>query len=152
MDLGAEVELTHLRIEEKGRIDASLSDEEEGSDPLGPFGPGGGAGSDDPQIERLSKVVERLNDRHALNLTITDALLFEQFKGDWLADEDLAEVAKANDYEHFLIAFGKKFLLTVLTRMDKNADIFKAINDDDGFAEDLKAMYGRDVYEALRGA
>ena len=50
------------------------------------------------------------------------------------------------------IAFGKKFLLTVLTRMDKRADIFKAINDDDGFADDLKALYGRDVYDALRRA
>ena len=151
LDLGSEVELTHLRIEEKGRIDASLAGSEPDTEPLPPFGPGGGTGAGDPQHERLSKVVERLNERHALNLTITDALLFEQFKGDWLADEDLAAKAKVNDYEHFLIAFGKKFLLTVLTRMDKNADIFKAINDDDGFADDLKALYGRDVYEALRG-
>lgn len=34
--------------------------------------------------------------------------------------------------------------------MDANADIFKAINDDKGFADDLKASYGRDVYLALR--
>jgi hypothetical protein len=37
--------------------------------------------------------------------------------------------------------FAKKFLSTVLSRMDANADIFKAINDDKGFADDLKASY-----------
>lgn len=40
--------------------------------------------------------------------------------------------------------------LSVLSRMDANADIFKAINDDKGFADDLKVSYGRDVYLALR--
>jgi hypothetical protein len=30
-----------------------------------------------PQTERLSAIIVRLNERHALHLTITDALLFE---------------------------------------------------------------------------
>jgi hypothetical protein len=77
--------------------------------------------------------------------------LFEQFKGDWVADPELAAQAKANTLDNFLIVFAKKFLTTVLSRMDANADIFKAINDDKGFAEDLKASYGREVYLALRG-
>ena len=46
--------------------------------------------------------------------------------------------------------FTKKFLTTVRSRMDANADVFKAINDDKGVADDLKASYGRDVYLALR--
>lgn len=151
LDLGAEIELTHLRIEEKAKLDVSLSGEDPTTDPLGPFGPGGTA-SGDPEKERLSKIVDRLNDKYALNLTITDALLFEQFKGDWLGDPELAAQAKANTYENFLIVFAKKFLTTVLGRMDANADIFKAINDDKGFAEDLKASYGKDVYEALKAS
>ena len=81
---------------------------------------------------------------------VTDALLFEQFKGDWLADPELEAQAKANTLDNFLIVFAKKFLSTVLTRMDANADIFKAINDDKGFADDLKANYGREVYTMLR--
>jgi len=31
-----------------------------------------------------------------------------------------------------------------------DADIFKVINDDKGFAEDLRARYGREVYLTLR--
>ena len=45
---------------------------------------------------------------------------------------------------------GDAFTTTVLYRMDANADIYNAINDDKGFADDLKASYGRDVYLELR--
>ncbi|MFP5326805.1 MAG: type I restriction endonuclease subunit R, partial [Acidimicrobiia bacterium] len=149
LDLGAEVELTHLRIEKSAEVDASLAGTQSEDDPLSAL-PGAGGASPDPQTERLSAIIDRLNERHALNLTITDALLFEQFKGDWVADSELAAQAKANTLDNFLIVFAKKFLTTVLSRMDANADIFKAINDDKGFAEDLKASYGREVYLALR--
>jgi type I restriction enzyme R subunit len=150
LDLGTDIELTHLRIEQRGRIDVSLADSAEADDPLDALPGADGKGSRDPETERLSMIVERLNNKYAVNLTITDALLFEQFKGDWLSDSELAAQAKANTYENFLIVFAKKFLATVLGRMDANADIFKAINDDQGFAEDLKALYGKDVYEALK--
>jgi hypothetical protein len=58
--------------------------------------------------------------------------------------------AKANTLDKFLIVFAKKFLTTVLSRTDAKADIFKAINDDKGLAEDLKASSGREVHLALR--
>ena len=151
LDLGAEVELTHLRIEKAAEVDASLAGSEVDAEALSAL-PGAGGPAADPQTERLSAIIDRLNERHALNLTITDALLFEQFKGDWLTDPELAAQAKANSLDNFLIVFAKKFLTTVLARMDANADIFKAINDDKGFADDLKASYGRDVYTTLRGA
>jgi len=150
LDLGTEVQLTHLRIEKSAEVDASLAGTPADDDPLSAL-PGAGGASPDPQTERLSAIIDRLNERHALNLTITDALLFEQFKGDWVADPELAAQARANTLDNFLIVFAKKFLTTVLSRMDANADIFKAINDDKGFAEDLKASYGREVYLALRG-
>ncbi|PLS76824.1 MAG: hypothetical protein CYG61_00005 [Actinobacteria bacterium] len=79
-------------------------------------------------------------------LTITDALPFEQFKGDWLADPELAAQANASTLDNFLIPFANKFLSTVQSRMDANADIFKAINDDKGFADGLRASYAREVF------
>lgn len=39
----------------------------------------------------------------------------------------------------------------VLQRVDANADIFKAILDDDAFAKDSQDSYGRDVYRELSG-
>jgi type I restriction enzyme R subunit len=146
LDLGADVELTHLRIEARGTLDASIGDNE--VDPLNPF-PGGGGPAGDPEVERLSAIVDRLNEKHGYQLTITDALLFEQFRGDWAADDDLAAAAKANTFENFMIPFAKKFMEVVLGRMDANAEIFQAILDDPGFADDLKSSYGRDLYSQL---
>ncbi len=137
------------RIEKAAEVDASLAGSQADDVALSAL-PGAGGAAPHPQTERLSAIIEGLNERHALNLTITDALLFEQFKGDWLADPELSAQAKANTLDNFLIVFAKKFLSTVLTRMDANADIFKAINDDKGFAEDLRASYGREVYLAFR--
>ena len=151
LDLGSDVELTHLRLELRGQLDASLAATDPIDDPLHAI-PGGGSGASDPEKERLSAIVSRLNEKHGLNLSLTDALLFEQFKGDWTADPDIAAAAKVNSFENFMIVFAKKFLTTVFARMDANTDIFKAINDDKAFAEDLKTSYGKDLYDQFRAA
>jgi type I restriction enzyme R subunit len=148
IDLGSEVELTHLRIEKRGEVGASVGDDE-AAEPLVALPGGGSTGGGDPEMERLSAIVERLNERHGLNLSLTDALLFEQFKGDWTADTELAAAARANTFDNFMIVFAKKFMSVVLSRMDANGDIFKAILDDASFAADLQASYGRDVYATL---
>jgi type I restriction enzyme R subunit len=146
LDLGSDVELTHLRIEVRGTVDAAIGDND--VPPLDPF-PGGGGPGGDPEVERLSAIVERLNDKYGYQLTITDALLFEQFRGDWASDDELVTAAKANTFENFMIPFAQKFMEVVLNRMDANAEIFQAILDDTGFAEDLKTSYGRDLYREL---
>ncbi|MCB0988939.1 MAG: type I restriction endonuclease subunit R [Microthrixaceae bacterium] len=147
IDLGSEIELTHLRIESKGTVDAAIGDNT--PDPLDPFTGGGAGPAGDPETERLSAIVDRLNEKYGYQLTLTDALLFEQFKGDWMSDPALADAAKANTFENFMIVFAAKFMNVVLGRMDANADIFKAILDDTAFAEDLKLNYGRDLYHQL---
>lgn len=146
LDLGSDVELTHLRIEVRGTVDAAIGDND--TLPLDPF-PGGGGPSGDPEVERLSAIVDRLNDKYGYQLTITDALLFEQFRGDWEGDDELVAAAKANTFENFMIPFAQKFMAVVLGRMDANAEIFQAILDDTGFADDLKTSYGRDLYRQL---
>lgn len=150
LDLGSDVELTHLRIEMKGEVNATLAAEDSADNPLSALPGSAAAAGGDPEKERLSAVISRLNERHALNLSLTDALLFEQFKGDWTSDPELEAAAKVNTYDNFVLVFAKRFFDTVFARMDANADIFKAINDDQGFADTLKDLYGRDVYEALR--
>jgi len=146
LDLGSDVELTHLRIEVRGTVDAAIGDNDTPS--LDPF-PGGGGVAGDPETERLSAIVDRLNEKYGYQLTITDALLFEQFRADWATDSELVDAAKANTFENFMILFAQKFMNVVLGRMDANAEIFKAILDDTGFADDLKASYGRDLYREL---
>jgi len=82
----------------------------------------------------------------------TDALLFEQFKGDWTADPDIAAAAKVNSFENFMNHLRQEVPDHRLRRMDANTDIFKAINDDKAFAEDLRTSYGKDLYNQFRAA
>jgi len=46
--------------------------------------------------------------------------------------------------------FDRKFLETIVTRMDANSEIFKRILDDDDFRELLGGYYVKKVYEQLR--
>ena len=54
-----------------------------------------------------------------------------------------------NTFENYKIPFAEKFMKVVLGRMDANGDIFKAILDNQAFADDLKSSYGRDLYRQL---
>lgn len=51
----------------------------------------------------------------------------------------------------FMIVFASKFMSVVLGRMDANAEIYRAILDDQGFQDDLTTTYGRDLYHQLHG-
>jgi len=53
LDLGAEVELTHLRIDKSAEVGASLAGTAADEDPLSAL-PGAGGALPDPQTERLS--------------------------------------------------------------------------------------------------
>jgi type I restriction enzyme R subunit len=150
VDLGSHVELTHLRIEKEAEVNATLADEDPETEPLIGY-PGGGRGPmSDPETEHLSEIIARINERHGLTLSLTDALLFEQYEGDWTSDPELAAQARANSLENFGLVFDKKFFDTIFKRMDSNEAIFKMINDDAAFAYSLREIYLRRVYDALR--
>jgi type I restriction enzyme R subunit len=150
LDLGSHIELTHLRIEKAAEINASLSGEDASDDPLVAV-PGEARGREAAdETEHLSEIIERLNERYGLNLTLTDALLFEQYEGDWTSDPELAAQARANTMENFALVFNKKFFDTIFKRMDANEAVFKKINDDDAFAATLRDYFLGRVYGALR--
>ncbi len=85
------------------------------------------------EIEHLSSAVEVLNERFGTDLTDVDKLLFDQFEESWVADQELSDQAQNNTIENFKLVFDRKFLQTIVTRMDANSEIFKRILDNDGF-------------------
>ncbi len=147
LDLGAEVELTHLRTEVTGAGAIALT---------GDAGPvtavtGDGTGrKQDPTFEHLSTIVELLNDRFGTNLTEVDKLLFDQFEEDWAADPDLGAQAKSNTLDNFGYGFDKKFEATVISRMDLNDEIFQLLMDNPDFAAAARNYYRERVYDRLR--
>jgi type I restriction enzyme R subunit len=148
LDLGREVELTHLRLEKGFEGSVSL-DHGEGEvrtifDGRGP--------QHEQEAEQLSRIIEIINERFGLNLTDADQILFDQFEQTWIDDPTLATQARENDLANFRFAFDKRFMNTIITRMDANNEIFKRVLDDPDFRTLLADYYVKKVYEQLREA
>jgi type I restriction enzyme R subunit len=147
LDLGAEVELTHLR--NQMTFTGSLSLQADVGEVRSFYGEGQGS-QDEPEIEHLSSIIQVLNDRFGTDLTEVDKLLLDQFEESWVSDRELADQAQNNSIDNFRLVFDKKFLQTIVTRVDANEEIFKRILDDEDFRTALGEFYLRKVYERLQ--
>lgn len=99
---------------------------------------------------RLTVTRQVLNDRFGTDLTDVDKLLLDQFEESWVADRDLADQAQNNSLDNFRLVFDKRFLQTIITRVDANDEIFKKILDDEDFRATLGEFYLRKVYDRLQ--
>ncbi|HUP15314.1 MAG TPA: hypothetical protein VM848_04615 [Acidimicrobiia bacterium] len=57
-------------------------------------------------------------------------MLFDQYEQEWMADDVLAAQARNNDLANFRLVFNRRFMDTIVKRMDSNEAIFKTILDD----------------------
>jgi type I restriction enzyme R subunit len=147
LDLGSEVELTHLRSEVT--FEGSLSLDAETGEVTSIFGEGRGK-QNEPELELLSEIVKELNDRFGLTLDERDQLLFDQFEETWVADPEVSAQAQNNTIENFRLVFDRMFMGTVVDRMDANEAIFKKILDDEDFRQVLMDWYAAKVYKRAR--
>jgi type I restriction enzyme R subunit len=147
LDLGEQVELTHLRTEMT--FEGSIALESDTGEVQTIFGEGLGRQTE-PELEPLSEIVAELNERFGLNLDEQDQLLFDQFEETWVADPEVVAQAKGNSLENFRLVFDDRFLGTVVSRMDENEAIFKRILDDQEFRQVLMELYAGRVYRRVR--
>jgi type I restriction enzyme R subunit len=146
LDLGEAVALTHLRTEMTSEGSLSL----DASTGLVKTVYGEGAGPENaPEEERLSEIVDELNERFGLTLTERDQLLFDQFESTWLADSEVVAQARANTLENFRLVFDQRFLPTIMARVDENEAIFRRILDDEEFKKALLDLYATRIYRQL---
>jgi type I restriction enzyme R subunit len=148
LDLGAEVELTHLRIE---RTSEGSITPEKGVGELQAIYSGRGPEAEERK-EHLSRIVEVLNERFGMTLGTADQLFFDQMEASWLADEHLVDQARANPLDNFRLVFADKFISTMVARMDDNEDLFKRVLDDREFQAAVMDHYLLRVYDASRRA
>jgi type I restriction enzyme, R subunit len=146
LDLGREVQLTHLKIALTYEGSGSL--DEGGGEVTAIFS--GKGPQHEEEREHLSRIVDVFNERFGLELGEADQLLFDQFEETWAADEALAARAQNNDFQNFRLVFDRTFMDTVVQRMDANADIFRRVLDDDTFQEAIREFYATRLYERLR--
>ncbi len=113
------------------------------------FGEGMGRKTE-PDLEPLSKIIDELNDRFGYDLNDRDQMLFDQIETTWLADREVVDQARSNTLENFRLVFDRRFLSTVVGRMDDNDAIFKKILDDEELRQVLMDLYARRVYVRAR--
>ena len=147
LDLGSEVELTHLRTEMTYEGSIALS---AGTGEVTGITGGGKGKQQKLELESLSRIVEVLNEHFGMELGEADQLLFDQFEETWAQDKDLVNQAQNNTMENFRLVFNPKFINTIVTRMDANEEIFKKIIDDAEFQEKMADFFVRKVYSRLR--
>ena len=147
LDLGTEVQLTHLRHEMT--FTGALEIAADAGEVRSIFGDAMGR-QQELQLAPLSQIVETLNQRFGLNLTDRDQLLFDQFEAEWAADPELQAQAENNTLDNFRLMFDRVFLSTVIRRMDANEAIFKQILDDPDFKAVIADYYTRRTYDSLR--
>ena len=146
LDLGSEVELTHLRLEKTGEGDIGP---DKGAGELKAIYSGEGRQTEEEQ-ERLSAIIQVLNDHFGTALGPADQLFFDQMEATWLGDEQLVAQARANPIENFKLVFADAFIKSIVGRMDDNQDIFQRILDDPAFQTIVMDHYLRRVFTQAR--
>jgi type I restriction enzyme R subunit len=147
LDLGTEVELTHLRTEITHEGSLSLSADQ--GEVKSIYGDGAGR-QQELDMEHLSEIVDTLNERFGLNLNERDQLLFDQFEQTWLANDDVVARARNNTFDNFRLVFDREFEKTLIGRMQGNEAIVSRVLDDEEFGDALMELYARRVYQRAR--
>lgn len=113
---------------------------------------GGGAGKDDESPrDRLSVLIERLNDKFGVGMGEGDKLWVEQQKADIAADDEVRTVALNNDYSAFELVLRAALPKLVAARHAQNGKMFDLYFNDPRFQSMLIGYLGT-AYEDFRAA
>ncbi|RMH77112.1 MAG: type I restriction endonuclease subunit R, partial [Actinomyces sp.] len=149
VDLGGAVELTHLAMEKTFEGDGSL-DGGDGGEVVTITG--GGGRHHDPDLEPLSEIIRRINERFGTNITDTDRLFTDQVADDLVSDPQIQVEAAANDEAAFAVGFDKTWMRALARRTDANADFGAALLDNDELRAALLDEYRPAIYRRARVA
>lgn len=146
VDIDDSVLLTHIRT--------SLITENEdisldggSSEPLLPAISNTDVTSGKDKTELLSELIKALNERFGINLTDADRIWFEQQQIHHSQNEELREVALANDYDNFAMFFEPKIEGDLIERHEANEDLFKAFFNQPDFKRMMTEALSKSLYD-----
>jgi len=148
MDLGDQLDMTHLRVKKTGERDLSL---DEGGGVLRAFGEGSPGGYED-LLAPLSELIDRLNELFGSDLSEADRLHLEGIGADMVADPEVQQQAASNTEENFAIEFDKRFTDAVAARMSQAEELTIRILDKPEFRREVVRALMPRVYERSRVA
>lgn len=144
--LADDVALQYYRNEKV--FEGSISLSKQGESELKPTSHSKGK-SGEEEKERLSSIIERLNERFGTEFTETDKLSRDQIKEDMINDEELAQKAQNNTKENFKFSYEKAFLDFVISRMSQNEKFFMKMLENSEFRTFIMEDMFEEVYEGL---
>lgn len=119
--LSRSVQLTHLRLSVTGEGGIAL----EASDKPGVAIPGGGEGSStEPMLDKLSALIAVMNEKYGADLGESDKIWVDQQWSVVMEDEEMRQVALHNDRSQFGLVLEEKIKDLLLSRQDKNGELF----------------------------
>lgn len=139
--LADDVALEYYRNEKV--FEGSIDLETKGQVDLDPTKHAGG-GAPEEETEKLSSIIERINDKFGMNLTEADKLSRDQLYLDMMDDEDLKERAIKNTKDNFAFSFKDSFMDFVVARLqDKSFHMMLLEN------EEVRTMVMNDMLEEV---
>ncbi|MCB7138171.1 hypothetical protein [Cellulosimicrobium marinum] len=142
-----QVELTHLRTALTAEEENAALDQ--GDDTPGDALPGGGKGGQDPLVDKLSALVERLNDKFGVGTTEADKVWFEQQRLEIESDDELRVVALHNSRDAFELVLKEKVPHHVAARHAENGKMFEMFFNQPRFQQ-LVLEYLSESYDTFR--
>ena len=97
--------------------------------------------------ERLSNIINLLNDKFGTDFTDADKIYFELIEQALFENEELKIRAQNNPIENFKYAFEDVFIQILIDRMKDNEDIFDKIMSDNEFKTDIKDWLTKKIYQ-----
>src|SRR5690625_693162 len=129
-------------------FEGSISLEVQGGADLDPTQHAGGRAPEEEK-EKLSSIIERMNEKFGVSLTESDRLSREQLVEDMLQNEDLKEKAVNNSMENFEFSFENMFMDFLIDRMTEKNFFMKMMENEDMRTYLMKDMVG-EVYHKFR--
>ncbi len=138
------VDLESYRIRQTHSGAINLDDENGWLDPLSGLD---GVLLDDPEKAALSQIIQELNDRFGTEFDEGDRVFFAELKARLSKNESLHESAKVNSRENVRLLHDALFMAVLQTMIDSNFDMFKRINDNEEFGQQVREAIFEQVYQ-----
>jgi type I restriction enzyme R subunit len=148
LQLDDEVQLTYYRLEKTFEGSIDLSDGE--APELTGLTDSGSAGMTEDKKDRLSAILELINERFGTDFKPSDRVFFEQAKEEMLNDEITIHQAKNSSRENFIRSKTPQALKSFLATKNSNEQLFKRLFTDKDFQETVLHAFLNDVYEAAQ--
>ncbi len=144
LKLDNEVDLQYYRLQKIG--DGDLVLQVQGEATLDPTTEAGIKRAEDVK-EKLSNIINVLNDKFGTDFNEADKLFFDQIEEELFLDEDLKKWAMNSPIESFKYPFEEVFINKLIDRMESNQEIFEKIMGDAEFKNDVKEWLTKKIYE-----